>query len=110
MMTTEEKQKIFLNEYAMYGWNIADTYKFICLVGVLYVGFRKKKDDITVYEILISIEPDDNKSYGHLYEITQFHVVGHLYSTHEKFSTFGLKSVADIKLEVKRLLGTWLPF
>lgn len=109
MMTIERKQDIFLEEYALYGWDFLDTYKWISLVGCLYSLAVKKDPNITVYGILMKIRPDD-KHFIKLFEITQMHVMGHIYKTKDKFPTHGIPTAKDIVIEVKRLMDVWIPF
>lgn len=108
MMTLEERQRIYIDEYEMFGWSLQDTFKFINLVGVLYTKAVEKDKELTVYQLLNKIRPHDKK-YNMIYERTQFHVMSHAYHKHN-FSALGLKSAKEIVEEIKRMLDEWLPF
>ena len=108
MMTIEDKQKIFVSEYEMFGWSLQDTYKFLSLVGYLYNAAVKKDPSITVYSLLNKMYTDDQR-FQTLFERTQFHIAGHLYRK-DNFSALGLKSMKDVIAAIKGLLNDWLPF
>jgi len=110
MLTLAEKQKIFDNEFSLWGWDISNGYKYLCLVGALYEAAKKGNPKVTVYQILNKID-SDWKPYGKLFENTHIHIMSHVGSEHSVvYPTFGLTSPKEIVAEIKRLLETWLPF
>jgi len=109
MMTLQQREEIFLNEYEMFGFSLQDTFKFINLVGVLYTKAIEKDPELTVYQLLNKLVNAEENGYVMLYERAHFHVKSHVYMK-SNFSTLGLKSAKEIVEEIKRLLTDWLPF
>ena len=111
-MTTEVKQKLYIDEYAVYGFTIQDEFKILSLVGVLYTAARKKDKDLTVFDLLMKINPLPKEStlYG-LYERLQFHLMAHVITGVQSFPSFGLTNAKDVANEIRRLINdVWLPF
>ena len=112
MMTTEVKQKLYIDEYSIYGFSIQDEFKILSLVGVLYNAAKKKDANLTVFDLLMKINPlpKDSTLFG-LYERLQFHLMAHVKAGSDSFPSFGLTSAKDVANEIRRLINdVWLPF